>query len=219
MIKVLVVDDDLYVGQLHCKYVDQVAGYEALEPVRDLRAAREVLAGGDVDLLLADYVLPDGNGVELLRSFEVDAAILSAVSDTAVVRSALRAGALTYVFKPFEAALLQGFLRRYSRYRRLMDRERLDQASLDRALRSLSDAGGSGSGGQSPGSSTSGKVLDAVRASTGLMTAVEVAEAVGISRATAQRHLVKLAESRAVTVTLHYGSTGRPEHLYGAAAS
>ncbi|WP_129661708.1 response regulator [Rothia uropygialis] len=215
MTNVLVVDDDLYVGQLHCEYVNQTAGFEALDPVRDTRAAREVLGCGEVDLLLADYVLPDGNGVELLRGFEVDAAILSAVSDASVVRSALRAGALTYIFKPFDAAHLQGFLRRYSRYRRLLDRDRLDQSSLDRALRSLTESGGSSANAPVPGSSTSGRVLDVLRAARGLMSAAEVAEAVGISRATAQRHLVKLAESRSVTVTLHYGSTGRPEHLYG----
>ena len=46
------------------------------------------------------------------------------------------------------------------------------------------------------------------------MTALEVAEAVGASRATAQRHLAKLAEARTITVSLQYGSTGRPEHLY-----
>lgn len=216
MTKVLVVDDDLYVGQLHCEYVNQVAGFEALEPVRDVRAAREALDGGEVDLVLVDYVLPDGNGVDLLRHADTDAAVLSAVADAAVVRSALRAGALTYILKPFDAAVLQGFLRRYARYRRLLDRERLDQAGLDRALRALTDSVGTTPATHSPGSSTSGTVLETLRGASAVMSAAEVAEAVGISRATAQRHLVKLAESRSVTVTLHYGSTGRPEHLYGA---
>lgn len=42
------------------------------------------------------------------------------------------------------------------------------------------------------------------------------AERVGISRATAQRHLATLAARTIVEVRLRYGSTGRPEHRYAA---
>ncbi|MEU5726293.1 helix-turn-helix domain-containing protein [Micromonospora sp. NPDC047738] len=46
------------------------------------------------------------------------------------------------------------------------------------------------------------------------MTAVEIAEATGISRTTAQRYLADLAESGKLELNLRYGSQGRPEHLY-----
>ncbi|WP_129661393.1 response regulator [Rothia halotolerans] len=216
MVNVLVLDDDFYVGQLHCQYVDAVPGFRALDPVRDVRAARRSLAEEEVGLLLADYVLPDGNGIELIRETEVDAAVLSAVADPQVVRSALRAGALTYVLKPFEAGHLQGFLRRYARYRRYWDREKVGQADLDRLMRTLHDAASPGAGpARGAGSSTAERIATTLEDAGGPMTALEVAEAVGTSRATAQRHLAKLAESRVVTVSLQYGSTGRPEHLYG----
>lgn len=216
MINVLVLDDDFYVGQVHCRYVDEVPGFRALEPVRDLGSARQALGDTDVDLLLADCVLPDGNGIDLIREAEVDAAMLSAVADPQNVRSALRAGALTYIFKPFEADHLQGFLRRYARYRRFWDQEKFSQTELNGLLRNLHDAsapGGSGSGGS--GASTTDRIFDALESASGPLTALEISEAVGISRATAQRHLAKLAGSQAVTVSLQYGSTGRPEHLYG----
>ncbi|WP_269928951.1 response regulator [Kocuria massiliensis] len=218
MITVLVLDDDLYVGQLHCQYVAEIPEFRVLEPVRDVRSAREVLAREEVDLLLVDHVLPDGRGVDVIKEWDVDAIMLSAVTDASLVRSALRAGALTYVFKPFEAAPLQGVLRRYARYRRMWEKDRLSQADLDRALRVLHDASGAGPRSVAAGSSTTSKVLECLRDRGGVLSAVEIADAVGISRATAQRHLAKLAETRAATVSLHYGSTGRPEHLYGAAA-
>ena len=60
MVNVLVLDDDFFVGQIHARYVDEVPGFTALEPVRDLRTARDVIAENDVDLLLVDYVLPEG---------------------------------------------------------------------------------------------------------------------------------------------------------------
>lgn len=216
MINVLVLDDDFYVGQIHSRYVNEVAGFHALEPVRDLRTARSVIAEENVDLLLADYVLPEGNGVDLIRETEVDAIVLSAVAETQVVRSALRAGAMTYILKPFAAEELQDFLRRYARFRRYWDREKVSQPELERQLRSLHDVAAPGSApDRRSGSSTSGRILEALKGANSAMTAMEVSEAVGTSRATAQRHLAKLAESRAVTVSLQYGTTGRPEHLYG----
>ena len=47
-------------------------------------------------------------------------------------------------------------------------------------------------------------------------SAAEVGERVGISRATAQRHLAALAARSVVEVRLRYGATGRPEHRYAA---
>lgn len=214
MIRVLVMDDDVYVGRLHRDYVGRVPGFEALEPVRDLRSARAVLAEGPVDLVLADLVLPDGSGVDLIRELSVDAAILSAVTDAAVVREALTAGALTYIFKPFEPERLTAFLRRYARLRRLWDRERLTQADVDRALRGFYDTSGSVSGGEGSGGATATSILETLRDAGEPVTAAQAGEAAGVSRATAQRHLARMAQQHAVVVTLRYGSAGRPEHLY-----
>jgi response regulator of citrate/malate metabolism len=215
MVNVLVLDDDFFVGQIHCRYVEEVPGFTALEPVRDLETARQVIAEEDIDLLLVDYVLPEGTGLELVREVDIDAIVLSAVTDPQVVRASLSAGAMTYIVKPFSAEVLQNFLRRYARFRRYWEREKVEQDDLERQLRNLHDASAAGGTGTSPaGSSTTSRILAALEEVGGAMTALEVAEAVGASRATAQRHLAKLAEARTITVSLQYGSTGRPEHLY-----
>ena len=46
------------------------------------------------------------------------------------------------------------------------------------------------------------------------VSAMEVAREAGISRGTARRYLEFLTESGSVELTLRYGATGRPEHLY-----
>jgi two-component system CitB family response regulator len=46
------------------------------------------------------------------------------------------------------------------------------------------------------------------------MSAAEVAEKTGMSRATAQRYLSHLREMGRVEIRLRYGSGGRPEHRY-----
>ncbi|MFI5061867.1 MAG: helix-turn-helix domain-containing protein, partial [Actinomycetales bacterium] len=51
-------------------------------------------------------------------------------------------------------------------------------------------------------------------ASGASLSATDVATAVGISRATAQRCLTQLEQSDALKLELRYGSAGRPEHRY-----
>ena len=48
----------------------------------------------------------------------------------------------------------------------------------------------------------------------GDLSAAEVAERTGMSRATAQRYLSHLHEVGRVDIRLRYGSGGRPEHGY-----
>ena len=57
-------------------------------------------------------------------------------------------------------------------------------------------------------------VRDAVRASPAGVSAAEVCEQVGVSRATAQRYLTYLERHGVVKLQLRYGTTGRPEHRY-----
>jgi response regulator of citrate/malate metabolism len=46
------------------------------------------------------------------------------------------------------------------------------------------------------------------------ISAADVASRAGISRGTARRYLEFLASTGAVELSLRYGATGRPEHLY-----
>ena len=64
-----------------------------------------------IDLALLDYQLPDGNGIELLKTFRKanpssPAIIMTGYSTENVVISALRAGAADYIKKPFDVAFL-----------------------------------------------------------------------------------------------------------------
>jgi len=209
---VLVVDDDFHVAELHRRQVDEVPGFRALEPVGTLAAARSALSSGTVDLVLVDVYLPDGSGLELLRSIDTDAFVLSAASDSGTVRRAMRSGALAYLIKPFTAGVLAERLQAYARSRNVLDeRSTLDQEAVERAFRIL-HAGDSG--GASPSrAATAALVLEQLVAGEE-RSAAEVAAAIGVSRATAQRYLAQLTADGTVAMQLRYGAAGRPEHRY-----
>jgi len=207
VLRVLVVDDDFRVAGLHRDAVDTVPGFRALEPVRSLAAARASIAAAHPDLVLVDNYLPDGEGVDLVRTLDIDAFVLSAATDAATVRRALRAGAVGYLIKPFDARSLRERLERYARYRNVLDAPELEQDEIDRALSIVH-----GEPTTTARSATEQLILATLGAREA--SAGEVATECGISRATAQRHLAALAARGVVEVRLRYGSTGRPEHRY-----
>ena len=62
LIRVLVVDDDFRVADLHRNIVAARTGVAALAPVHSLAAARDAVLSESPDLLLVDAYLPDGMG-------------------------------------------------------------------------------------------------------------------------------------------------------------
>lgn len=211
-VRVLILDDDFRVAQLHQGIVDDHPGFAVTGTVRSLAEARDSVRASRPDLLIADVFLPDGDGIALVRESGIDAILISAADDAATVRRALRSGAVGYLVKPFERRALSSLLDRYIRFRNLLSGDRaLRQEDVDRALAILHGAGEPVSISRS---ATEQLVLAAL--GDGEASAAEVGERVGISRATAQRHLAALAARTVVEVRLNYGSTGRPEHRYAA---
>jgi response regulator of citrate/malate metabolism len=212
-IRVLVVDDDFRVAGLHRDVVASRAGFTALDPVHTLGAARQAVRAHAPDLLLVDAFLPDGDGVEFVAAAGIDAFLLSAATDAATVRRALRAGAIVYLAKPFESRVLAERLDRYARMRNLLTTDRpLEQEQIDRALAIMHGGGEPASVARS---ATEQLILEGLGDDEA--SAAEIADRVGISRATAQRHLAGLASRGLVEVRQRYGTTGRPEHRYVAA--
>lgn len=209
---VLVVDDDFRVANLHAAIVDSIAGFTVAGTANTLAAARVILDSGQVDLALVDVYLPDGSGVDFVRELRCDAMVLTASTDSDTVRAALSAGALAYLVKPFQHTELAARLAAYARYRRILSAPQVDNARVDAALQALRPAA-SATVASSP---TKDLVLQSILAADNPLSAGEVATAIGISRATAQRYLATLVGTGTLRMSLRYGSTGRPEQEYSA---
>ena len=214
-IRVLVVDDDFRVAELHARFVAGVDGFEAVGTARTAGEAHELAGRLQPDLVLLDNHLPDAPGVALATRLSCDVMVVTADSSSATVRAAVAAGAVNLIIKPFTVELLAARLQSYATYRRLVRPGAADlgQHGVDRALAALRHGDRPPAPkGQSP--VTARLVVERLRAVEEPVTAVEVGEALGISRATAQRYLASLAEEGRAEMTLRYGSTGRPEHRY-----
>lgn len=215
-LRVVVVDDDFRVAQLHAQFVQGVPGFDVVAVVHDAAATRRVVAEQRPDLVLLDMYLPDELGTDLAPQLPCDVLMVTAASDAESVRRALGAGVINYLVKPFTPTELADRLRAYARYRSQLARTGpLVQADIDRAVRTLRE-GDLVEGAVPKGRSTQTArlVADALRTAAVPRTASEVAAELGLSRPTAQRYLADLAAAGRADVTLRYGTAGRPEHRY-----
>jgi response regulator of citrate/malate metabolism len=167
-------------------------------------------------LALVDVYLPDGSGIDLIRELRCDSIVLSADTEAATIRAAIAAGALNYLIKPFAPTDLAARLAGYARYRQILSSGSLGPAEVDAALDSLRPRLSTPRAPAVASSPTKQLVLQALQDANAPMSASEVAAAIGVSRATAQRYLAGLAAGNEVTVSLRYGTTGRPEQEFAA---
>ena len=209
-LSVLVVEDDFRVANMHAGIIEALPGFTVAEVANTLAAARRA---EPVDLALVDVYLPDGSGIDLIRELRSDSIVLSAATETETIRAAMAAGALSYLVKPFAPTELAARLAGYARYRRILSSSPLGQADVDAALDALRPRIAAQVSPAAP-SPTKDLVLQALAAADGPMSAAEVAAAIGVSRATAQRYLAGLATTDDVKVGLRYGTTGRPEQEF-----
>ncbi|MER7957039.1 MULTISPECIES: response regulator [unclassified Streptomyces] len=218
MTKVLVVDDDFMVAKLHSRYVSAVDGFSVVGVAHSGGEALRLADRLRPDLVLLDIYLPDMDGVSVLRELRgaglaVDALFITAARDAGMIRSALRAGALHYLIKPFNQSALQEQLRHVASLRsRLDELDEARQEDVDQIF-----------GTRPPGSRELPKGLAAhtaelvdgiLRAHPEGLSATECAEAGSLSRVSARRYLEYFAETGRAEITLRYGGTGRPERRY-----
>jgi response regulator of citrate/malate metabolism len=220
MIKVLIVEDDLDAASAQAQYVGRVPGFVVMGHVATGRAALQRLAVESVDLMLLDIYLPDMNGLEILRRVRAaghptDVMTMTRARDLAVIKAAVSYGATHYLVKPFSFATVRTKLEQYQAYRTQLDTGTMVvQADVDHLIGTLRDTV------TAPlPKGVSKESLRAVTAvlesgSAGGVSAAEIAEVLGASRATARRYLEYLCETGLAERHARYGEAGRPMAEY-----
>lgn len=225
MISVLVVEDDPVAAAAHTLYVQRTPGFASAGTAHTCTEAIRLLdrtraAGTPVDLLLLDLHLPDGHGLQLLRTLRAaghttDIIAVTSARDLAMVRQAVSAGVVQYLLKPFGAAALHERLDRYARYRSTLGRtgEATGQDEVDQAFAAL----------RTPDRTALPKGLSAatldtlatvLRTTPDGLSATAAATATGVSRITARRYLEHLVTTGLADREPQYGQVGRPELYY-----
>jgi len=220
MIRTLVVDDDYRVAELHCTYVERVAGFQLAGRAHTGESALAEVDQLQPDLLLLDIYLPDMSGLEVLRRLRedehpaVDVVAITAARDVESLRSAMRGGVVHYLIKPFLFATFEEKLLSYSAARERLQRlAQAEQGDVDRIFGALRTARTQALP-KGLSDSTLEIIIQALGRSKSGLPAAAVADETGVSRVTARRYLDHLCQLGRVELTMRYGTPGRPEHRY-----
>ena len=222
MITTLIVEDDYHVATIHAAYVRKLRGFSVAGHASSLASARTEIRRLAPTLVLLDLYLPDGHGLELVREslagkdHRPDFLVITAARDMSSVRAAMQLGSVHYLVKPFSFGQLEERMNAYRDLRGRLERTgEAEQHDVDALYGLLRGPAPLPKGQSGP---TMASIRQLLQASPADVSASEIAEAVGISRSTAQRYLAELAKQGKIELHLHYGSTGRPEHRYRIAA-
>lgn len=220
-VRTLVVDDDAHVADVHREYVRRTPGFAPVGVAHRGAEALDAVGRGGVDLVLLDLYLPDLHGLEVCRRLQAlgdprpDVIAITAARDVATVHRAVGLGVVQYLVKPFAYPVFAEKLGRYAAFRSAVRHgaREADQEAVDALLGGLRGAGAPAlpKGLSKP---TYDLVSATIRAADGERSAVEVADASGVSRVTARRYLEHLVGEGRVELSMRYGSSGRPEHRY-----
>ncbi|MDQ3775181.1 MAG: response regulator [Pseudomonadota bacterium] len=132
--RLLIVDDEAAQMTALCDTLEE-QGY-VTAGFTSAKEALAVLRGQEFDLVLTDLMMPEMDGITLLRAaLDMDANLIGIIMtghgsiDTAV--EAMKGGALDYILKPFKLSVIVPVLARALTVRRL----RLENAELERRVR------------------------------------------------------------------------------------
>lgn len=222
MIRVLIVEDDPMVAEINRRYLESIEGFVCAGVVAGVSEALTFLENHVIHLVLLDIFMPGKNGLTLLSEIRiqergVDVIVISAASDIASIKTALRLGAVDYLIKPFEFDRLLAALKAYQREHQLLsDQQELTQEELDELLLHPTDK--SAVTRELPKGLTRETLQRVVKAiplmGEDYFSTEELADCVGISRVSMRKYLKFLTAIGYLSLELHYRPAGRPAHLY-----
>ncbi|MGY3943465.1 response regulator [Aeromonas tecta] len=218
MIKILIVEDDPAIAEIHRRFVQRLDGFDVLGVALTLFDAREQIDILKPDLVLLDVWLPDGEGFSLLRELRqagacLDVILLTAAREASALQEAMRLGVVDFILKPVVFERLRDTLEKYRQSSAaLAALADIDQQAVDALLGSpLQQVAAAGLPKGIDGL-TLQRVLAALTGEGA--SAEEIGSRVGVSRTTARRYLEFLVGQQLASPELEYGTVGRPERRY-----
>ncbi len=133
-IEVLIVEDDIRIADIHRRFTGKIEGFKVIGTATTGEQAKEWLDLVKPQLVLLDVYLPDMQGTELVTYIrhnlhDTDIIMITAASETDVVRHALRGGVTDYIVKPLMFDRFKTSLENYKK--KLVQLKKNNQLSIE----------------------------------------------------------------------------------------
>jgi len=220
MLKVLIVEDDIGISNLHRKFTEKVEGFEVVGIANTIDDAFDMEEFLQPDLILLDLYFPEKNGMDLLwelraKGSQADFILITAAKEVTSLKEALRGGAYDYIVKPVIFDRFKQSLNRFKDYRNELENiKTVEQGDIDHIMDRHQEAHDHSDMPKGIDPITLKKIIAVFEEKLGPFSAEEVGKMIGASRNTARRYLDYLCQTGFSRVDIDYGTIGRPEKKF-----
>ncbi len=220
-VRVLVVDDDPTVVEIHSRFVLSIDGFTLAGSSTNGRDALTLLEKTQVDLVILDIFMPELDGLETIHEIRgtgknVDVIVVSASHEVETFTEVTRAGAFDYIVKPFTYERFRAAMESYKAFKKTVTTSRglLSQQDIDNIMtrRRKETRRSDLPKGLSPAKLK--QIVEILRKEENLLSADETARLAGVSRVTARRYLEHLVICGEAVIEPLYKDIGRPVNRY-----
>ncbi len=213
--RVLIIEDDPMVAMIHKEYFKKKELTDDLNHVTSIEDAREYLANNDVDLIVLDNYLIDGQGIEYLPELKgYPIIMITAANDVQTVEAALSNGVVDYLVKPFTYERFAQAIDKVQDYVKLLSKEKINQDLIDEYLNSGRIEEDEDNLPKGLSRITLKKVLEAIKQRNSGFTTQQIADKLDISRITIRKYLNHLVNINILSEDAEYYTSGRPVSVF-----
>ena len=213
--RVLIIEDDPMVAMIHTEYFKKKELTDDLSHVTSIESAREYLANNEVDLVVLDNYLIDGQGIEFLPELKgYPIIMITAANDIQTVEAALTNGVVDYLVKPFTYERFSQAVDKVQDYVSLLSKEKINQDLIDDYLNSGRVEEEEDSLPKGLSRITLKKVLENIKEQERGFTTQQVADDLDISRITIRKYLNHLVNINVLSEDAEYYTSGRPVSVF-----
>lgn len=213
--RVLIIEDDPMVAMIHKEYFKKKELTDDLNHVTSLEAAKDYLEKNNVDLIVLDNYLTDGQGVEFLPELKgYPIIMITAANDVQTVEAALSNGVVDYLVKPFTYERFSQAIDKVQDYVNLLSKEKINQDLIDDYLNSGRVEEEEDSLPKGLSRITLKKVIEAIQQQNTGFTTQQIADILDISRITIRKYLNHLVNINVLSEDAEYYTSGRPVSVF-----
>lgn len=213
--RVLIIEDDPMVAMIHKEYFKKKELTDDLNHVTSLEAAKDYLEKNNVDLIVLDNYLTDGQGVEFLPELKgYPIIMITAANDVQTVEAALSNGVVDYLVKPFTYERFSQAIDKVQDYVNLLSKEKINQDLIDDYLNSGRVEEEEDSLPKGLSRITLKKVIEAIQQQNTGFTTQQIADILDISRITIRKYLNHLVNIKVLSEDAEYYTSGRPVSVF-----
>lgn len=220
-IPVMIVEDDLRASYVLESTINQHSGFHVVAACESLLEAELKAEAFDPELIMVDISLPDGNGIDLVKSLKskgINAVFMMTTAErkTATIEKAIQLGVMDYLVKPIRMSRVLQALDDYLDFKkRLTKNDKIDQQDIDALFRKNASLDNTRKTPKGIDENTLDKLTQHLDSMTNIsFTAEEIGAAINLSRITARRYLEYLEAQGQVSMALDYKTGGRPKQRY-----